>query len=74
MSNRTDYDRLAAMLAKMFGWPPEVQERVESELHNAHVAGLEGSACECRWCDAERLETGNPRPDLAPGEPVPRAR
>ena len=39
MSNRTDFPKQAAELAKMFGWIPETTARVEAELHNAFVAG-----------------------------------
>ena len=50
MSNRTDYGALAGELAAQFGLSQLARERIETELHNAHVAGREGSQCACRWC------------------------
>lgn len=55
MSNRTDYDELVRELATHYELSPELWERIETELHNAHVAGQEGSPCLCRWC-ANTLE------------------
>jgi hypothetical protein len=51
MSNRTDFDELARELVEMFHLDPgleypntmRLQERLERELHNAYVAGEEGS-------------------------------
>jgi hypothetical protein len=50
MSNRTDYHEVARELQEMFGLSHQARERIETELHNAHMAGQEGSACRCRWC------------------------
>jgi hypothetical protein len=50
VSNRSDYSALARELAEMFDLKPSARDRIETELHNAHVAGLEGSACECDSC------------------------
>lgn len=54
MSNRTDYIALAYELAEQFGLSKEARKRVEGELHNAHVAGQEGSDCECASCKRVR--------------------
>ena len=63
MSNRTDFDALASEIAEMFDLSFAAETRIENELHNAYVAGLEylrqvpsGSTgiCGCRWCRAER--------------------
>lgn len=57
MSNRTDYGALVEELRCSMESQPATMEslrgllkRVETELHNAHVAGSEGSACECTSC------------------------
>lgn len=54
MSNRADFDEQSRELAEMWGLPEEARERLETELHNAHVAGQEGSGCECTWCKRGR--------------------
>lgn len=54
MSNRTDFDCLSRELAEMYGLSEEARERIETEFHNAHVAALEGTPCECSWCVRER--------------------
>jgi hypothetical protein len=50
VSNRTDFDHLAPELGEIFSLPAEHLERLETELHNAYVAGQEGNGCDCRWC------------------------
>lgn len=68
MSNRTDYGSLAQEIAEMYGLSCAALERVEAELHNAHVAGQEGSACACSSCEpaltsiyeAAGIERANP--------------
>lgn len=62
MSNRTDYVQLARELADMYGLSPEATARIEAELHNAHVAGEEGSRCGCSQCDRPRLRVAVEEP------------
>lgn len=51
MSNRTDFGNLVRELEFLIGYQtPEARERLETELHNACVAGQEDNGCECRWC------------------------
>lgn len=50
MSNRTDYGFLARELQDEYALPDDLTGRIESELHNAHVAGEEGGRCECTTC------------------------
>jgi hypothetical protein len=54
MSNRADFDVLSRELATAWALPEDARERLETELHNAHVAGQEGGACECSWCKRGR--------------------
>lgn len=58
MSNRTDYSALADELADLFALSPAARERLETELHNAHVAGTEGGWCRCASCAREALAYG----------------
>lgn len=68
MSNRTDYTELTKELYiifehafmhtprnKLAAKAIEIHERIETELHNAHVAGSEGSDCGCRQCRDKAL-------------------
>jgi hypothetical protein len=50
MTNRTDYRDLALELQEQFGLSFDARDRIETELHNAHVAGQEGSSCKCTSC------------------------
>jgi len=50
MSNRTDFDAQARELSDEYGFTAEVRDRIETELHNAYVAGEEGGGCECSSC------------------------
>ena len=50
MGNRTDFGWLAFELAQEFELPGEAAERIETELHNAYVAGQEGKGCACSAC------------------------
>lgn len=55
MSNRTDFDALAKEITTDCDCGAGIEgmtERVETELHNAHVAGKEGSPCLCSVCRA----------------------
>lgn len=51
MSNRTDYANVARSLRRRYGLSENARARIEAELHNAHVAGQEGSPCGCSSCD-----------------------
>jgi hypothetical protein len=54
MTNRTDYHVLVQELAAEFGTlTPDQCARIETELHDAHAAGMEGGLCGCRWCVAD---------------------
>ena len=41
MTNRTDWPELARELQDIFGFNGEARRRIETELHNAFVAGQE---------------------------------
>lgn len=58
MSNRTDFEALAGELARQFEWSAEARTRVETELHNAFVAGQE-TANQVVWA-ARRIRDGYP--------------
>lgn len=51
MSNRTDYANVALELRRRYGLSDAACARIESELHNAHVAGQEGRPRGCSSCD-----------------------
>ena len=50
MSNRTDFGRLVAELVRAGDVTAGAAVRVETELHNACVAGQEGGGCLCWSC------------------------
>jgi hypothetical protein len=59
LSNRTDFGALASELFEVVmddlrHEPVLAMERLETELHNAYVAGEEGHGCECQWCERGR--------------------
>jgi hypothetical protein len=50
VSNRTDFFALIGELVKAHVVEASGADRVETELHNAYVAGQEGPGCGCRSC------------------------
>jgi hypothetical protein len=50
MSNRTDFSNLVAELVRSHSMGYGLAERLETELHNAYVAGQEGHGCQCWSC------------------------
>jgi hypothetical protein len=53
MSNRTDFHELAHEILSghnQLAPTDKLTERIETELHNALVAGKEGSKCGCSSC------------------------
>lgn len=60
MSNRTDYANVARSLRRQYGMSEAARVRIESELHNAHVAGQEGSPCGCSSCERTLVRPARP--------------